>query len=485
MNFLIQLPEHAKIRYAATLVLGRYTEWTSKNPEFLEPQLNYIIKGFEVANNTNNKDIIIAASHALMYFCQDCSSLLVNYLEQLYMLYGQVREQLDIESAYELVDGLAHVIKQIPSENLYQTCEMFWKPTLSTLSTLSSSGNSNDESVNVLIADQVEILTTFIGVLRCSDYEKPDYPICTLFIKEVWPAASSILLNYGNSLKVSERILKLIKSAIQSFSTYLTPILSDVANILHHGFKQTKFGCYLWVSGILIREFGDEYSSDDIKESVYQFGLSQCSLFFELIKCENDLKNIPDVVEDFFRMMNDLLMFYPFKIIPNMDLLKSTIDASVATLSSLEQFEPLVSCLHFLIDFISWGLPTPPISFFEENPQHIQDTVKQFLVMNDNGGNLIKVVLDGLIFTFHNDIQQDANDLLLKILIVVPDYSIAINWLTNVVKSLPNVNEKEVEKLINTVSVALPNKDNRRIRSSLRDFVNWYSRKNVTPRAEF
>src|SRR5699024_3399103 len=107
-------------------------------------------KGFEVANNTNNKDIIIAASHALMYFCQDCSSLLVNYLEQLYMLYGQVREQLDIESAYELVDGLAHVIKQIPSENLYQTCEMFWKPTLSTLSALTSSGNSNDESVNVL-----------------------------------------------------------------------------------------------------------------------------------------------------------------------------------------------------------------------------------------------------------------------------------------------------------------------------------------------
>lgn len=485
MNCLIQLPEHAKIRYAATLVLGRYTEWTSKNPEFLEPQLNYIIKGFEVANNTNNKDIIVAASHALMYFCQDCSSLLVNYLEQLYMLYGQVREQLDIESAYELVDGLAHVIKQIPLENSYQTCEMFWKPTLSTLSTLSSNANANDESINVLIADQIEILTTFIGVLRCSDYEKSDYPICTLFIKEVWPAASSILLNYGKSLKVSERILKLIKSAIQSFSTYLTPILSEVANILHHGFKQTKFGCYLWVSGILIREFGDEYSSGDIKESVYQFGLSQCSLFFELIKCENDLKNIPDVVEDFFRMMNDLLMFYPFKIIPNLDLLKSTIDASVATLSSLEQFEPLVSCLHFLIDFISWGLPTPPISFFDENPQHIQDTVKQFLVMNDNGGNLIKVVLDGLIFTFHNDIQQDASDLLLKILIVVPEYSIAINWLTNVVKSLSNVNEKEVEKLINTVSVALPNKDNRRIRSSIRDFVNWYSRKNVTPRAEF
>lgn len=41
MSYLVQLPEHPKIRYAATLVLGRYTEWTSKHPEFLEPQLNY------------------------------------------------------------------------------------------------------------------------------------------------------------------------------------------------------------------------------------------------------------------------------------------------------------------------------------------------------------------------------------------------------------------------------------------------------------
>ena len=34
MSYLVQLPEHPKIRYAATLVLGRYTEWTSKHPEF-------------------------------------------------------------------------------------------------------------------------------------------------------------------------------------------------------------------------------------------------------------------------------------------------------------------------------------------------------------------------------------------------------------------------------------------------------------------
>lgn len=47
MTLLPQLPEHGKVRYAATLVLGRYTAWTAKNPEYLEAELNYITSGFQ------------------------------------------------------------------------------------------------------------------------------------------------------------------------------------------------------------------------------------------------------------------------------------------------------------------------------------------------------------------------------------------------------------------------------------------------------
>ncbi|KAK6457048.1 armadillo-type protein [Scheffersomyces xylosifermentans] len=492
MSFLVQLPEHPKVRYAATLVLGRYTEWTSKNPEFLEPQLNYIIKGFEIVNNNKedtkgNQDIIVAASRALMYFCQDCSELLVNYLEQLYLLYGQIRDQLDLSSTYELVDGLGHVIKQIPEENLYKTTEMFISPTLQTLTQLLTSGEVNDTN-STLLADQVEIITIFLGVLKCSSFDKPQYPVANLFIEKIWPVVSQLLSKFGKSLIASERILKLVKAAIQSFSTYLNGILGDLANILHEGFKQSRFGCYLWVSGVLIREYGDEYSSSEVQEAVFQFGLQQCSLFFEILfnASEDGVRAIPDVIEDFFRMMNDLLMFYPVKLVPNLELLKSTLKSSLLTLNLINEFDPIISCIHFLIDLVSWGLPNPPISFFDEGDLSVpRQAVQQFLMIDNNGGELLRVVLNGLIFKFHNDVQQDTNDLVLKILVVVPDNSMAIGWLNEVVKALPNVNQKEINKLIETVSVALPNKDNRRVRSSLKDFVNWYSRKNVTPRSEF
>lgn len=489
MSYLIQLPEHPKIRYAATLVLGRYTEWTAKHPEFLEPQLNYIIKGFEVADNNN--DIIMATSHALMYFCQDCSELLVNYLEQLYMLYGQVKDKMDLESNYELADGLAHVISKIPRENMYKTTEMFIDPTIDLLTKTLNQPVGND-TTNKLIADQIEIITIFIDVLKCpeSDWEKPNYPIADLFIEKVWPLAKELLNKFGSALIVSERCMKLLKSAIRSCSLFLTRILPEMASLLHEGFQKSQFGCYLWVTGVLIREFGDEYNTnEEIKNSVYEFGIQQSVTVFEILfskNSEEEFKRIPDVIEDFFRMVNDLLMFFPFKLIPNVEILKNIFKSVNLTLSFVNEFEAIIACVHFMIDLISWGLPNPPISLFEMgDTTPLRQTIQEFLMLDNQGGELLKILINGLLFKFHPDVKQDVNDLIIKILVVVPNFEMSLGWLNEIVCSLPNVNEKEITRLLNVIKVALPNKDNRRVRSALKDFISWYSRKNITPRSEF
>jgi transportin-3 len=75
MKLLVSLPEHDKIRFAATLVLGRYTEWTAKHPEYLEFQLNYISSGFD----NQSKDVISAAAQALKHFCQDCKKVALTH----------------------------------------------------------------------------------------------------------------------------------------------------------------------------------------------------------------------------------------------------------------------------------------------------------------------------------------------------------------------------------------------------------------------
>lgn len=479
---LVQLPEHPKVRYATTLVLGRYTEWTSKNEQFLEPQLQYILKGFEASAGeapSNKSETVIATSRALMYFCQDCLQHLTKYLEQLYSLYGQIKDQLDHESHLELADGLAHVIGEGNPEFLYKTAEMFITPTVNALNEACASKSIDEQA----IANNVSVLKVFMAVLKAKKFDDSGYPVASLFIDTVWPLIGHLLNTYQASFKVSESVLNLLKSSIQLFSTYLNGILGDMAQLLVLGYQNLRFGCYLWVSGVLVREYGDEYTSADIKNLVYEFGTMQCLLFFE--QGEAVVKDLPDVVDDFYRMASDMLMFFPHRLMADSQMLHQIFVTSILTLNVVNETDTLMGCLHFLIDLVLWGLPHPPISFFDENPDAVRLATQQWLVQDNHGGELLKVVLTGLIFRFTADVHQDANELMLKILQAVPEPQLLIQWIAQVTRLLPNYEETEVEKLLLVVSVLLPNKDQRRTRSSIKDFVTWYQRKNVSPRTEF
>lgn len=477
MTYLVQLPEHPKLRYAATLVLGRYTEWTAHNPEFLEPQLNYIIKGFEIGATDPSKgylDIVVAASHALMYFCQDCLALLVNYLEQLWHVYDLVKAGVDIESHYELARGLGCVIAKVPQESQYATLDMFIGPTLTAIA------NAPDADT---AAEQLEVVTEFASALQVRDFEPASNAAAQWYLEKCWPHIPQVLEKYSLPA-VSERACRVIKQATQLFSTYLLAILPAVAQLLHQGFAQTHYGCYLWVLGVLIREYGDEYTEGSTKNSIYDFGVTQALAFFGFVSSDA-MNQCPDVVEDFYRMMSDLLMFFPEKLVANPDLLTLTVKASEVALTTVTEHNLLVACLHFLIDLVSWGLPHPPVLFFEGDCDAIREQIRQLLVANENGLVLIKVVINGIIFSFASDVIQDANDLILKVLTVIPDGQLALTWLKDTACGLPNVSSQEIDKLLSVVLVALANRDNRRVRSGLKDFVSWYSRKNVIPRTQF
>ena len=71
MDLIPQLPSHPRVRYAALLIVARYTEWINKHPTYINPQLQYIAGGFE----DTEPDVCAAAGHALKYLCQDCSQV--------------------------------------------------------------------------------------------------------------------------------------------------------------------------------------------------------------------------------------------------------------------------------------------------------------------------------------------------------------------------------------------------------------------------
>lgn len=477
MNLLIQLPENSKIRYASTLVLGRYTEWTSKHPEFLELQLNYITSGF----SNPDKDVMIAAAHALLYFCQDCSSLLINYLEQLFQFYNNVSSSLDIQSLYDVTEGISHILQEIDDEaKVYQITGMFWEPTVTKLNLyLQSDPNSDD--IQTKIADEIEIITIYVKILKPRDMNAKENPVSNLIIQQVWPIVLQLINKFGHSNKCSERLTKFVKESVITFGFFMEPILSQIAEMLVKGFKNFHSGCYLWVSGILIRELSD--GNDVVKQNIWEFSLQQSINFIQFLKNlehNNMTLEFPDLIEDFFRMLSDMLMFFPSNFINNENLLSQIYEVSILSLSTLDNDEPLTATLHLLIDLMSWGFESPPVSLVDLDDNTLNSLRLKVLQFNTIiGENLIKVLIHGLVLKFPSGCSLDASDLITKLIRLQNDDKVSITWLNNAIVSLENVSEKERLKLLGSVEVAIRNKDFRRVRSSIRDFVNWYVRKNI------
>jgi transportin-3 len=68
MDLIPLLPPHPRIRYAAMLVIARYTEWIDMHPEYIQFQLAYLSAGFE----NPDSEVSAAAAQAMKYLCKDC-----------------------------------------------------------------------------------------------------------------------------------------------------------------------------------------------------------------------------------------------------------------------------------------------------------------------------------------------------------------------------------------------------------------------------
>jgi transportin-3 len=73
LDLIPSLPSHPKVRFAALLVIARYSEWINVHPNYIPYQLQYISAGFE----DGDVEVGAAAGQALKYLCRDCKTVSV------------------------------------------------------------------------------------------------------------------------------------------------------------------------------------------------------------------------------------------------------------------------------------------------------------------------------------------------------------------------------------------------------------------------
>ncbi|KAF2763128.1 ARM repeat-containing protein [Pseudovirgaria hyperparasitica] len=476
MPLLVQIPDHEKVRFQTVMALGRYTEWTAQHPDLLQPQLTFIMAAFE----HNSKEVVRAAALSFKFFCNDCADLLKGFSTQLQHFYANVLDKLPVSSQDEVTDGVASVVSRLPTDEIYQNLKLYCDPVINTL--LSMAQSAADDEAKLAIADRLQLITIFIQWVQPyveSSQENPAVKYC----QEIFPVLAAVAEGFADCIPVLERVCRCWRYMVLSYRTSILPLLPQLAEKLVAGFAASRQGCFLWATDSIMREFseGQEFVQPHTVAAVYQFYEQQATNFLRALS-EVPPEELPDLIEDFFRLSSDVVRFYPQQTVLS-TLMGSIVSAACSALSLLKE-EPLIATIHFVRDLLSHAGEMSPSSSFDQerrtNPTEIRARVRQLL--DNQGEQLVQRVMTGMMYSFPRDCIPDASGVLLQLFELVPQ-QVAL-WLQNTVASLPegSMTEQEKHRLLTNINNRVQSNEMNKVRSLLQDFTNSYRRRNVAPR---
>lgn len=300
----------------------------------------------------------------------------------------------------------------------------------------------------------------------------------------MFPILSTVLDNFLNFSPICERVCRCWRNMVISYRTAMSPLLPDMANKLATGFSASREGCFLWVTSAILREFSEEreHVGQGTTDNIYDFFEAQTTAFLRVMT-ELQPKELPDVIDDFFRLLIDALLYYSQRLLVS-PLMGPIFEASIYALT-LEQRDPLSSTLHFLRDLLSYGGDNPATSDAIPQPakSQMQGVIRGLLA--SHGANLVKQVMAGMMITFPRDCFADGSGVLLALFELVPVET--TGWVSQTIHMLPEgtVSPAEADRLMMKIREKLQRPEDggmRNVRVLLQDFTNTYRRRNVAPR---
>ncbi|KAG9299539.1 hypothetical protein G9A89_020710 [Geosiphon pyriformis] len=490
MQLIPQLPNHPKIRYAATLVISRYSYWTRRHPEFIPYQLTFISSGFD------NEEVAAAAALALKFLCKDCSALLVEFLPQLHPFYLNVTTTLHGTDLIEVTEAVAHVVAAVPPTQLLSALQMFCLPIAQRLAEIANLGTAATETNIREACEKTDQLTITFRVIADRRNENKSQQIistgqvhpCISVIQEMWPVFDQLLAHFSGHPHLSEAISKCFKNCVVSYSDEFRPLLPALMDRLVNAFDQTGLSCYLWVATKCVREYIDGEGSEATLTLLAFVERLSVTMFRVLAK--KKFVDIPDVIEDYFRLNNAFVECAPATFVQS-SILTPIFQAGLQSLV-LQQQDALYAVLIFFSRLLTYGVSlgevkpstsTPSVS--SARSQSVNSNANRItleVLIRQLGLELVNRMLDGLLNTFSRDIQVDVDNIFKSLAKILPIES--QQWMAEVVQTLPEngVTQNDRTGFISDYSRAIQEGDWSKQRRVLNDFIAVYRRRQYSSR---
>lgn len=155
--------DNEKLQFQAIMCLGRYTEWTSQHPEYLQDQLKFIMDAFKVGT----LEVVKAAALSFRFFGTDCRKLLAGHVEMLHKFYESVLDGLVPASQEEVTEGVAYVVSEQPVDKIYATMKLYCDPIIQRMMSKAQSAKSGDgEKAQLAVAGKFPCVHILVQLLK-------------------------------------------------------------------------------------------------------------------------------------------------------------------------------------------------------------------------------------------------------------------------------------------------------------------------------
>ncbi|KAJ7630843.1 armadillo-type protein [Roridomyces roridus] len=425
MDLIPSLPNHPRVRYAALLIISRYTEWVNMHPEYISAQLQYVSAGFE----DQDVEVCGAAGQALKYLCQDCKRHLVEFLPQLHTFLASTGPKLFQDDRRQVYEAIAYVISAMPMARAAESLRTFSVDILAQIHAVTTKTTPVTKEDLQNAGNGLENLEGMLHVIQGFGEELP--PACQSSCSEAWTVLNAFLAKYGGDYDMSDRATRVIRHGITLFGNAALPVVPTVVARMSFGFEATGYPSYMWIAGKLIDRYGNE-EDPDLRGSFREVYERSTNGVVGLLQTKSP-SDIPDVMEDYLRM---LAIMVP--IIPDIFFESSAFPLAFRTAMAA------LTMVHSDIIFASLDLFLLILTHDCLNPQPSVPPPPKFVayraaihgVVEKDGFQLLSYLLNGLV----GDFPEDSVSVVVSIFraIAVLWGPQLLSWQPLVLQQLPN-----------------------------------------------
>jgi transportin-3 len=415
LEAILNLPEgcHIGIRYTSVNMLGQLCDWISAHPTTLDAVLNFLLGALQ-----KKAGLASAAAQSLQLICSSCHKDMINHISGLLEI-ARCLEMFEVQpnAAIALLKGISQTVSRLPNDQITDVMRQLCNFQIAHLCMLMENEEKKEPT------QWIDRLAAIYRHMNPRVGENEANP-ATVVIIENWQVLSKMLDYYKANEKVIERIVRCVRYGIRCISHESLPILQSLVTQMVNVYTSHKHSCLLYLGSILVDEFGSDMRCISGLLSMLEAFIEPT---FNLLQAENGLKNNPDTVDDFFRLVVRFIQRMPLHFLQSQ--LVTPIIQCATLACTLDHRDANMSVMKFLSNLLAHGKVNGDAA--------IRPFVQNIVQLH--GETLVGNLIYSSVFYLHSNMLADVVDVLMEIKFISNEiFSDAVN------KSLNQLPRKNV-----------------------------------------